>query len=100
MSIDDGFTPHSTGRCVVLARTGEARPAKYQLHTKHADTGKEIDGRVWIAERAFWEMLGEEEVTLRFGDGTELDARVSGWNSSLKSLSVRGTLRPRSAPAN
>lgn len=94
MSIDDVFTPHRTGHCVVLARAGEARPAKYQLHTKIAGTGKEIDGRVFIAEQAFWEMLGEPEVTLCFGDGSQLDARVSGWNSSLKSLSIRGTLRP------
>lgn len=94
MSIGDVFTPHSAGRCLVLARAGKARPAKYQLHAKTAATGKEIDGRVFIAEQAFWEMLGEPEVTLRFGDGSQLDARVSGWNSSLNSLSIRGTLRP------
>ncbi|MFO1187550.1 MAG: hypothetical protein U1E87_08955 [Alphaproteobacteria bacterium] len=100
MSIDDVFTAQSSGRCVVRAGAGEARPAKYQLHTKNADSGREIDGRVWIAEEAFWEMLGEAEVTLRFGDGSEIDARVSGWNSSLKSLSIRGMLRPRRRPAN
>jgi hypothetical protein len=102
MSIDDIFSAQSSGRCLLLAAAGEPRPAKYQLHTKNADASgeKEIDGRVWIAESAFWEMLSESQVTLRFGDGTELDASISSWNWPLKSLSIRGTLRPRRAPPN